>query len=811
MKSAEKRKKIPPKNSGRKGAQGRSVRRVRQPLMRLIIYCVLVVMVTAILSMAMTPKRYDLKQGSIARETIYATKDVEDKLGYDRAVEAARKQVNEKYTKDEAATDEALQKVDSFFTAFEAARTKAENERLAVQAAYEEEHGSKLQVPAGENFPYPDEFIAELKSDEMIRLLSTEQLYTVLSASAGELTRLQTLLEVNMRGALDSGIQEDQLAKEREELRTALEQEDNRFSEALMALGNLIINQSLRANMIYDEEGTQLAREQAAQAVEAQVWRKGDVIVSEGDVVTDVQIAALSSLGVLADQKMDLWLYAGIALLVIVMVLLMMQYLRAFETKVLTSIPKLIMTGLTLVFTLLISLLISTINPRLAPISTCALLLTLLVGPRMALVINFFASIMAAMMLSGGNGLMTITTLGILISAMLSGMAGVFILRRNIRERSGLIIAGLGAGVINALVVIALGLITTSNLKEVLIGGLWSLGSGILSAVLCLGTLPVWETVFDVVTPTKLLELANPNHPLLRRLLLEAAGTYHHSIIVGNLAERAADAVGADMMLTRTGAFFHDIGKLSAPYFFKENQVGSVNPHDGLAPEVSASILTAHTRDGLALAQQFKLPKAIGDIILQHHGTTLTGYFYATACKAAADPALVDERDFRYSGPKPQTREAGIIMLADTVEAAVRSLEKPTQGQVEEMIRRLVREKLMDGQLDECDLTLRDLDTICEVFVRALKGIYHERVAYPQVEKKGSAKPEVAAPAKAELEQPRIPPLSGQQAAPAREAAPRRAPQEKPQTETEGQKTAVEAPAQEDAGGKQDEEKKGDA
>jgi len=217
-------------------------------------------------------------------------------------------------------------------------------------------------------------------------------------------------------------------------------------------------------------------------------------------------------------------------------------------------------------------------------------------------------------------------------------------------------------------------------------------------------------------------------------LLMEAPGTYHHSVVVGNLAESAVNAVGGDGLLVRTGAFYHDIGKLKRPYFFKENQYMVENPHDKLAPSLSAMIITGHVKDGIEIAEKNGLPKKITAFIEEHHGTTLAAYFYHKAKTSSLEPDKVDEHRYRYNGPIPQSRETAILMLADSVEAAVRSMENPTRDKIEQMIQKIIQGKLDDGQLEECPLTLKELREIRTVFTQILSGIMHERIKYPEID-----------------------------------------------------------------------------
>jgi putative nucleotidyltransferase with HDIG domain len=254
--------------------------------------------------------------------------------------------------------------------------------------------------------------------------------------------------------------------------------------------------------------------------------------------------------------------------------------------------------------------------------------------------------------------------------------------------------------------------------------------NGVLSAVLTVGTVSLLGRLFDITTTMQLLELANPSQPLLRRLLTEAPGTYHHSIMVGNLAERAAEEVGADALLVRVGAYYHDIGKLQRPYFFVENAAQGVSPHDSLGPEASARIIASHVPDGLALGAKNGLPRAVMDMIPQHHGTRMVSFFYQQAAEQSRMPP--DPSKFTYQGPRPQSKEAAILMLADGVEAATRAMREHSREGISELVDRLIMQRLSEGQLDECELTLRDVHKIKTVFTALMVSVYHPRIEYPE-------------------------------------------------------------------------------
>ncbi|CAN5815993.1 hypothetical protein BH23CHL8_BH23CHL8_03100 [soil metagenome] len=374
--------------------------------------------------------------------------------------------------------------------------------------------------------------------------------------------------------------------------------------------------------------------------------------------------------------------------------------------------------------------------PYLIPTAVAGLLLAVLLDSGVALVVMALVSIIAGVV-TGSMEMAAYTFMG--------SLAGVIVIRRGERfAQFGH--AALAIAVVNATVVVAFALLGFHDVQALvqLLGA--SILAAVGAAVAAAGTFALLGNLFDITTSYQLLELANPTHPLLRRLLLEAPGTYHHSLMVGNLAEQAAEAIDADPLVVRVAAYYHDVGKLHDPQAFIENQADGQNVHDELPPEDSAALVAAHVARGIDIAYAYKLPKALIGFIPQHHGTALMGFFYAKARQLAAEEAgaaphsaaareaadKVDQRRYRHAGPKPQSREAAILMLADSVEASVRSLSSHDEPAIRAMVSRILSERLIDGQFDECDLTLRDLDRIRESFISQLLAMYHRRIAYPQ-------------------------------------------------------------------------------
>lgn len=310
----------------------------------------------------------------------------------------------------------------------------------------------------------------------------------------------------------------------------------------------------------------------------------------------------------------------------------------------------------------------------------------------------------------------------------MTACSSAIILVNKARKRSQVIRAGLIAGIIQLVGLLLLEHFKINHTDRYLI----ILINGLVSGVISLGVLPLFEYVLQTVTNISLLELADSNHPVLQRMVLEAPGTYHHSLVVGNLSDTACSAVGANGLLARIGSYYHDIGKLQKPEYFIENQDLKKNAHDDLTPTMSKLIIMNHIKEGLELAKKYSLSPILWDFIQQHHGKSLVYYFYRRALEGKEEDQEVSEEGFRYPGPKPNTKETAIVLLADSVEAATRSLKEPSPDKIAETVHKVINNKFIDGQLDECELTLKDIEKISNVFIKILNGIYHSRVNYPQ-------------------------------------------------------------------------------
>ncbi|MFQ5894344.1 MAG: HD family phosphohydrolase [Nitrospinota bacterium] len=513
----------------------------------------------------------------------------------------------------------------------------------------------------------------------------------------------------------------------------------------------------VQPTLTFNRKATDLLKKQVAESTKPVYYqvKKGEMIVREGARVSEEHLGKLKSLLGLRRKKHVAENLAGAALIALLLVALTAFCLHIYGAPLLGEMKLLAL------FCLLIAVQVGLIKVSIAVAHSLNQGFPQIPLQSYLYAIPFAASPMLAAILLGRTAAVTLAVLtGALVGLMLGedwsyalvalGGGLVAALRwKQYRQRSGIVAAGLWVGVVGFAITVGSGLM----------GGLFALwrdaldiplalAGGITTSLVALALLPVLEILFKVTTDMKLLELADLNHPLLRRLVVRAPGTYHHSIITGNLAEEAAEAIGANPLLARVGAYYHDIGKMLKPEYFVENQQDAINRHDRLNPSMSTLILVSHVKDGIELARESKLPWEIVDLIPQHHGTSLIRYFYERAKnRDGGNPEEVKEEDYRYPGPKPQTREAAILMLADQVEAAARALPEPTHQRIQHMVDRVINTTFADGQLDHCELTLRHLKLIARSFVHILTGIYHHRVEYPAPETERKASDD-GAPAK---------------------------------------------------------------
>jgi hypothetical protein len=500
----------------------------------------------------------------------------------------------------------------------------------------------------------------------------------------------------------------------------------------------------LSPTLTLNSSETARRREEAAAMVVPLIRKieKGRLLARQGEELGEEVVGVLRAIMAQRDTTSEIRNFGGTAILLILLVFFLWRY-ASFHTRSVRGVQNLF--GM-LVFVSLVMALVGTAGVWLAesladtarrfpyndphsyfygiPVAAGAMLVTLLANARISMVYSTFFSVLFGMLMRWEFGLM--------LYSLISHLAAIYGVT-HYRQRTALIRAGMLVGLVNACAAFALGTVGEHAAQDrLLFDALCALAGGFLVGVLVSFLLPLFESIFNVLTDVRLLELSNLNSPLLKRLALEAPGSYNHSVMVGTLAEAAAEALHLNPLFCRVAAYYHDIGKITKPEYFIENQRNGENRHDKVAPHLSALIISSHVKEGVRLGREHKLPQRILDIIPQHHGTRLMTYFYKKAKKLEdPDVAEVDETLYRYQGPKPQTKEAAIFMLADAMEAASRTLEDPTPQRLRDLMKRVANDIVLDGQLDQCDLTFTDLDRIIDAFVKTLVSIYHHRIEYP--------------------------------------------------------------------------------
>jgi cyclic-di-AMP phosphodiesterase PgpH len=678
------------------------------------------------------PEKLELSLFSVAEKTIRSPGTVEDKKSTENKREDALDQVQDVYTLKKEYTQNRVDLITSIFqSAIDVNNEmKEELKKLAEQATED--------TPIKEE-PSTEDKVTRLKAkltSSASKDLSTQVLTALVQANNEDLSIARDMTVTAINNVMTKRISADEVenAKKRveEELKYTTLSENLRI--ASIELGRYAIIQ----NEFYDPTATEELRNQAVESVEPVKILQGQVIVEEGELITQDIYRQLKLAGLLNTEKS---FKPFIGLIVLVTIILSAIYYYFYQMK---SLPEkrqtyLLLFGIIFILSIFIMKIISMLQifnfggiGYIFPAAMGGMLIKILIDEKLAIFMSIIMAICGSILFNEGMAGTLNFSEGIYI--LFSAIAGILFLSKK-NQRSKILQAGTFAALINLLTILALMFLPNGQYSGVEYGNYFitALVSGIGSAVLTIGLLPFFEASFGILSTMRLIELSNPNHPLLRKILMEAPGTYHHSVMVANLAESACEAIGANGLLARVGSYYHDIGKTKRPNFFIENQMHLENPHDRLPPDKSANIIIAHVTDGSHILRKHHMPKEIVDIAEQHHGTTLLKFFYH---KALQDETSIKEEDYRYPGPKAQTKESAVVGIADSVEAAVRSLSKPTPELIESLVKKIVADRLQDGQLNECDITLKEIETVSHTLCETLKGIFHSRIEYPEMTKK---------------------------------------------------------------------------
>lgn len=690
-----------------------------------ICFLILAILLYGVLFYNVKPQTYDIELFSVADKTIRSPKTI----------------VDEEKTKDEQQkAADAVEKVYTF------QKEKEQNRVSLINSIFDFVTDANKEIPAhikDKEMEKTDkktdkERLVDLKSkltsdvnEDVTKSISDAVLMDLLKATPFELEQTRNILNSQVEQLMGEKIREDKVRQYQDRMEDLIR--DSSISTELKSAAIALGKYAIVPNDIYDPEQTDIRKKQAMQSVEPIKILQGQVIVQEGHLIDHESYHQLELLGLLKSNP-TIKPYIGLGIFVFLIIGSLYLYFSTFRVSEEKKQNYLILLSLIFIISLLLMKIIGLMADLeldkigyLFPAAMAPMLIRMMLNERFAFIITIILAACGSIIFH--DEITGSVNIEIAIYILFSGTAGILLLT-NRNRKSNILQAGFFISIINILIIFFLLFLGNGQFTkmEYLYYTIFAFVSGLLSAILTIGLLPFFEAGFGVLSTLKLIELSSPNHPLLKKILTEAPGTYHHSVMVANLAEAACEAIGANGLLARVGCYYHDIGKTRRPQFFIENQMNIENPHNHISPETSKDIIIAHATDGALMLQKHKLPKEIVDIAEQHHGTTLLKYFYY---KAKEENDHIDEMDYRYPGPKPQTKEAAIISIADSVEAAVRSMTHPTPEQIKNLIDSIVQERLKDGQLNECDITLKEIEVIKKTFCETLNGIFHSRIEYP--------------------------------------------------------------------------------
>lgn len=676
-------------------------------------------MLYAFLTDSVQGDAYDIQLFQLSSETIRSEKTVEDPI---------KTELERQRLADEVAP--SYQFMDEI----------ADNQSALIESLFDYLLDAKAAPEAEQEELSEEDKIAQLRED--LRLMETSEnglrltddmLRSLLALSDERLIDVREELDNLLQSYLSEPIRIEEVAR----IRTEIEQDIRRNEQipanvvqAAVTIGRF----GIIANELVNEELTASQVQQVRNSVEPTRILQGQVLVQEGQVV-DKEIYRQLELAGMTEEHLNYKPLLGLLIFVLIAVGLLVAVMSRSEKDDKSKSTELLVIVVVIAISLALMKLLYAVSGNfdlvisfIFPTALAGMLVRLLVNERAAVYVTILISAAAGIMLQSGYSASLQVDVALYI--LFGGLTAIYLIDQD-GGRGRLLQISLAVAGVNVLFVAFYLLIgqTQYNWSEIGFYFTAAIVSGLLSGALAIGFLPFFESAFGMLSAMRLIELSNPNHPLLKKILMETPGTYHHSLMVANLADASCEAIGANGLLARVGCYYHDIGKTKQPQFFIENQVNIENPHDRLPPEKSRDIILAHGVQGAQMLKNYKMPKEIIDVAAQHHGTSLLKFFYYKAKETNPD---TNEEAYRYVGPKPQTKEIAIICIADSLEAAVRSMKEPTSEKIKKLVDSIVEDKLKDGQFEECDISLKELKTVKSVMCETLNGIFHSRIEYPK-------------------------------------------------------------------------------
>ncbi len=712
-------------------------KKINRPLQ--VIITLLIIGITIFLSTLTNvyTETYEIERYSISNDTIQSPISIEDTRETERRKREALNAVEDRYLISPEVAEERIKYINELFEVIETVNQPPKTLEQEDDQTEQEDQLSTNSVikndPAPPAKTTADKLIEfkQLASQELVENLTDEALILLITASDREKGIAYELLTTTLNEIFNEGIKQENLDDAKAQLAQRFQYSslNDDLKNSLVSVGEF----ALVENSFFSLEDTLEAESQAINNVEPAMIRAGEIIVREGQTITNEIYDKLELVGLLNSDR-NLFPVIGLVVFVILLLTLIcygliayldkqhLQFNHLFTLVIISVVTICLMKGVSLFSVDTNKLFL------LMPIATGAILIKILFRERLAILFSIVFSVVGTIIFNEQiPGSLNLEVGMYFLAAQLCSIATLVA----IKDRVAIFKTVAISGIVNVLVILSFVFLSYDSyqLSDILKFVIFAYVSALISGIVAIGALPFFETVLKLLSDTKLLTLANPNHPLLRKILTEAPGTYHHSVMVANLSEAACEAIGANGLLARVASYYHDLGKTKRPHYFIENQMGMDNPHNFIDPWQSAEIIIAHPYDGAKILKEHKMPKEIIDIAQQHHGTSLLKYFYYKEKEVNKD---VSESLYRYPGPLPQTKESAIVSLCDPIEAAVRSMEQPTKEKIDQLINNIIKDRLQDGQLDDSHLTFKELTKIKQTISETLTGIYHTRIQYPK-------------------------------------------------------------------------------
>ncbi len=656
------------------------------------------------------PVSYDLGVGSVSNIDIYAQRSFVDSYQTEYEAVIAKNTVSPIFIRSEEISDQNKTNVQLFYAIIGEARSQRMTEFGTPANNWDEIVASMYAQLNSEFTSLPDDHTIDVL---LSMSYSAFNLIVDKSVSITEIIMMDNVNTDTLSMAIDSRMD-------------AFIENYSEYSSYADTMKTVLVT-LLRPNSVFDSAATEEAGENAyLTAMNSPVTvDKGTKIISAGDVVTEHMYQCLIDLELVRNGSTDLLILVRIAAYIVILSVVTMLFFIRKDSDRFPDMRIFYMIMVTFMLPILASVYLAKFSALIIVSLFFTAIVSTYLGTRDGIILSVIETLMMWPLYNFDSEFIFVSVIGIIVTGTIAGKKN-----RTYNSASLIILPAIAC----VLSVVSYNAIFATTLRSFIESGVWTGVSAILSIILAIGVMPIVELFSKVVSPVKLIELSQPGNPLLKRLFLEAPGTYSHSMMVASLADAAADAIGADSLFCRVASYFHDIGKLENPNFFTENQADGYNPHNDLTITDSVNIITAHTTDGVKLARKHHLPESFVMIIEEHHGNSYPGYFYYKACKEAEEAGLPapDVNAFRYKGRIPSTRESAIIMISDTCEAAIRSNKLTDIVQIEELIRKLIKDKIDKDQLINSGLSFDDIEKIINAFKQVYAGTLHERIAYPQ-------------------------------------------------------------------------------